>query len=85
MYQDSFLLANVLLLQLLSIVGGQVPFGREPLVDPNEYLYLDPTENAPVIEFSMTEKGDFRRSTKPKMVEFYNPFCVSRDIMDFLL
>lgn len=45
--------------------------------DESEFLYLDPTENAPVIEFALTDKGDFRKSTKPKVVEFYNPFCVS--------
>jgi len=45
------------------------------------YLYADPNENnEPVIEFLKDSKhhgrGDFRRSRKPKLVEFYSPHCV---------
>lgn len=53
---------------------------------PMHYLYLDPQENAPVMELVTARagdedgeepRGDFRLSNKARVVEFYNPFCVS--------
>ena len=57
---------------------------------PTNYLYFDPEENDPVMELVTAHtgdedgeesttpgRGDFRLSKKPKIVEFYNPFCVS--------
>lgn len=54
---------------------------------PSEFLYFDPQENYPVMELVTAQagdennearqsRGDFRLSDKPKMIEFYNPFCV---------
>ena len=50
---------------------------------PTDFLYFDPQENDPVMELVSAQeggeqqgRGDFRLSNKPKMIEFYNPFCV---------
>lgn len=51
-------------------------------LEDGDFFYGDAAANAPVIEFfpAMNDKpsrGDFRKSTKPRMVEFYHPYCVS--------
>jgi hypothetical protein len=59
-------------------VDGEAP--EEP--DQSDFLYANPKENDPVMEFfpataHLPMRGDFRTSVMPKMVEFYDPYCVS--------
>ena len=46
-------------------------------IDAAGYLYDDPDSSAPVQEYFSATKGNFQRSNKPRIVEFYSPSCVS--------
>ena len=72
---------KIYVVQVLLLLALATANDEEP--EDNEFLYLDADENEPVIEFlpamrGNPSQGDFRESMKPKMVEFYNPFCVSK-------
>jgi hypothetical protein len=56
------LVNSVLLLAFLTSVFGS-----------DQHLYLD-DDNAKVI-LEQTDKVDFEASTKPRVVEFYSPYC----------
>ena len=37
------------------------------------YLYLDDPDSKAILEH--TDQNDFEASTKPRVVEFYSPYC----------
>jgi len=61
----------------VTLVALQMMMGTvvHAVADASLFLYLDAEENSPVIEFFDADHGDFRSSRKPKVVNFYNPYC----------
>ena len=75
------LLAALLIITvILDVSVVDVEAQGESLDD--QYMYLDAEVNSPVQDYVLASptqeaRGDFRKSKKPKIVEFYSPFCVS--------
>ena len=45
--------------------------------DDDLALYLYEKDSNPILEYKGETENDFTKSTKPRIVEFYSPHCVS--------